>query len=176
MKTYSFFWQMIRYRPLLYVIDLVAISLTYLLTIVTGLILQQFFDSLAGESGAWSLAAVVSLTAVTAIAQATSLGSANIFGLFFTMYGRALLFKNMLAQLLKIPGAEPMPESPGATVSIFRDDVQGGLNWLVWIQDEVGLVLTAVIAFIIMARIDIWVTVGTFAPLFVIILVANWMS
>ncbi|MCB8945791.1 MAG: ABC transporter ATP-binding protein [Ardenticatenaceae bacterium] len=176
MKTHTFFWQMIRYRPGNFVMDLVSISTYYLLTIVTGVVMQQFFDGLAGVPGAWSLATVLGLTAVMAIAQAASLGAANIFGLFFGVYFRALLFKNMLRQLLRLPGAVPMPESPGAAISIFRDDVSGVLEWLIWIQDEIGLVLTAVIAFAIMVRIDLWVTVGTFAPLAVIILIANWMS
>ena len=176
MKTYTFFWRMIRYKPGLFVVDLVAISVYYLLAIVMGLVLQQFFDGLEGVPGAWSLAGVVGLTAVTAMAQAGSLGVANIFGLFFAMYGRALLFKNMLRQVLRLPGAAPMPESPGAAVSIFRDDVNGVIEWLIWIQDEVGLLLTAVVALTIMARIDVWVTVGTFAPLVLIILAANWMG
>ncbi len=176
MKTHTFFGQLIRYKPGLFMVDLVSISLYYLLTIVMGLLLQHFFDGLEGAQGAWSLAGVVGLTAVTTVAQAVSLGSANIFGLFFSMYTRALLFQNMLRQLLRLPGAVPMPESPGAAISIFRDDVSGAMEWLIWIQDEVGLLLTAVIAFTIMAQIDIWVTVGTFAPLILIILAANWMS
>ena len=176
MKTHTFFWQMIRYKPVIFLVDLFAISMTYLLTIVTGLVLQQFFDGLEGVPGAWSLVGVVVLTAVTAVAQAVSLGAANITNLFFRVYGQALLFKNMLRQLLRLPGATPMPESPGAAISIFRDDVSGAMEWLIWIQDEVGLLLTAVIALTIMVRIDVWVTVGTFAPLVLIILAANWLS
>lgn len=176
MKTRTFFWQLIRFRPGLFVADLISITITYLLTIATGLILQSFFNRLEGLTGAWPLAAIVSLTAVTAIAQATSLGSANLLNLHFTMAARALLFKNMLRRLFNLPGAAPMPQSPGAAISIFRDDVNGPLEWLVWIQDEVGLALTAVIALIIMIRIDIWVTLGTFGPLLVIILVANRLS
>ena len=176
MKTGTFFWQLIRFRPALFMADLISISITYLLTIATGLVLQNFFDGLEGLPGAWSLAAVVSITAVTAIAQAASLGSANLLNLHFTMSARALLFKNMLRRILGLPGAAPMPETPGAAISIFRDDVRGAMEWLIWIQDEVGLVLTAVIALVIMARIDVWVTLGTFGPLIVIILIAKRLS
>jgi ATP-binding cassette subfamily B protein len=176
MKTRTFFWQLIRFRPAFFVADLISISISYLLTIATGLILQNFFNGLEGLPGAWSLAAVVSTTAVIAIAQAASLGSANLLNLHFTMSGRALLFKNMLRRILGLPGAAPMPETPGAAITIFRDDVRGAIEWLIWIQDEVGLVLTAAIALVIMARIDVWVTLGTFGPLIVIILIANCLS
>ena len=176
MKTRTFFWQLIRFRPAFFVADLISISISYLLTIATGLILQNFFNGLEGLPGAWSLAAVVSTTAVIAIAQAASLGSANLLNLHFTMSGRALLFKNMLRRILGLPGAAPMPETPGAAITIFRDDVRGAMEWLIWIQDEVGLVLTAAIALVIMARIDVWVTLGTFGPLVVIILIANRLS
>jgi ATP-binding cassette subfamily B protein len=69
-----------------------------------------------------------------------------------------------------------MPESPGAAITIFRDDVQGALFWLIWVQDGVGLVLTAVISLIIMIRINLWVTIGTFVPLLMIIVVSSRLS
>jgi ATP-binding cassette subfamily B protein len=49
-KTYQFLWQMIRYRPWLYLLDCVLWSLIHLSPLLPGLIALAFFNTLASNS------------------------------------------------------------------------------------------------------------------------------
>jgi ATP-binding cassette subfamily B protein len=78
-----------------------------------------------------------------------------------------------------MPGAKPLPVkdgkamSSGEVVSTFRDDTNELVNAMTSIEDTGGLGITAIISLVIMIRINPLVTLVTFAPLAVIILIAR---
>ena len=51
MKTYHYFWQLIRFRPRTYAADLTGATVHFGLLAVQGIILKAFFDGLTGEGG-----------------------------------------------------------------------------------------------------------------------------
>jgi len=179
MKTYQYFWQLIRFRPGYYARDLGGITIRFALTTVQGLILKAFFDGLTGAGGlplkpvvGWQLLQMSLVLLTTYIAV---MGYAN-----FTQHGMALLIRNMFAHILRLPGGKALPPdqdgtpmSTGKVISTLRDDVDEMAHSIIIIDDTVALAVAAVLSFTIMLRINVWVTLGTFLPLAAVILIAQ---
>ena len=55
MKTHRFLWEMIRYRPWLYVVNATLWTLIHLSPLLPGLIIQRYFDILGVKTGSSSL-------------------------------------------------------------------------------------------------------------------------
>jgi ATP-binding cassette subfamily B protein len=91
----------------------------------------------------------------------------------------SLMIRNMFARILEMPGARPLPVgedgramSPGKVVSTFRDDTNEIVDAMTSVEDVLGLGITTIISLVIMLDINPLVTLGTFAPLAIIIVVA----
>lgn len=176
MKTYHFFYQLIRFSPVFYSVELVLISIYHLITIALGLIMRSYFDHLNNTPGVLSLATILGLLAGITIVRAFSVGGANFLSIYFGFDCMALMHKNMLKRILELPAARALPGSPGTTVNIFRDDVRKILMWMIWTQDQIGLIVTAIIALIIMLFINFWITIGMFLPLGIVLIISNSLS
>ncbi len=179
MKTYHYFWQLIRYRPLYYIGDLSGVTITTALAVVQGLVLKAFFDGLTGvaERPLWTIVGwQVALTTLVLL----SLYLAVMAYVNFTQHSMALLIRNMFAHILRLPGGKALPPdqdgtpmSTGKVISTLRDDVDEMAHSIIIIDDTVALSVTAVLSFSIMFRINVWVTLGTFLPLAVVIFIAQ---
>ena len=140
----------------------------------TGLIMRAFFDRLSGASPAgltvWSLIALLMTTAV---------GKAGaVFGdviVFFNFYYRlqALLRKNLFDYILKRPGARAVPESPGEAISRLRDDVNEIANFMAESLILTGFGFFAIMAVVVMARIDWRITFLVLLPFVLVVIAAN---
>jgi ATP-binding cassette subfamily B protein len=181
MKTVQYFWEMIRFRPRYYLLDLTGATIHFALSTVLGLILRAFFNGLSDETGTVLTAAAAAgwLLLQTAVVLLT-LTIAVLAYVNFTQHNMALLIRNMIARILELPGsaALPMQEdgqhmSTGQVISTLRDDTNEMAHAIIIIDDLVALSVTAVIALAIMLRINIVITLGTFLPLALIIFVAN---
>ncbi|HEX6383412.1 MAG TPA: ABC transporter ATP-binding protein, partial [Anaerolineae bacterium] len=181
MKTYHYFWQLIRFRPGYYAADVVTISIHFAVSTALGLILRAFFNYLTGATGfSLSLGPVVGLQLAYAVVFALSLAGAALAWINFQYHSFALLIRNMFDRVLAMPGARPLPKgkdgaplSTGQAISTFRDDTEELLGAMVVIDDVTGLIITAGISFTIMLQISPLVTLGTFLPLTVIVFVAQ---
>jgi ATP-binding cassette subfamily B protein len=176
MKTGTFFYRLVRFSPLYYLLELASISIYHLTAIAWGLIIAAYFNNLTNEPGALPLVTIILLLSGTTIFRAVSVGCANFLSVFFIYDCMALLHKNLLNRILQLPGACALSSPAGNVVNVFRDDVRKILFWLLWTQDLFGLTLTVIIAFIIMLRINPWITLGTFLPLGLVLIVSNWLS
>jgi ATP-binding cassette subfamily B protein len=108
-----------------------------------------------------------------------SLAAANLANTRFRYRSMSLLIRNMFARILEMPGARPLPAgengrtmSPGEVVSTFRDDTDRMVDAMTLVEDTMGTGIAAVIALIIMVRINPLVTLGTFLPLVFIVATA----
>ena len=181
MKTWRYFWELMRFRPRYYASDLSGVTIHFLLMTVTGLILRAFFNGLSNEGGlvigVW---AAVGLEVLHAVLLVTTSYIAVMAFVNFTQHGMALVMRNMLARILQMPGSRPLPEdddgepmSTGKVISTLRDDVQEMVQAVIIIDDTVALSVTALVSFVIMLQINTVITLGTFLPLGVIIFVAQ---
>ncbi|MCA9971880.1 MAG: ABC transporter ATP-binding protein [Anaerolineales bacterium] len=184
MKTYQYFWKLMRYRPWHYSRDLGGVTLHFALFTVTGLILRAFFNDLTGEPGfsldVWQ---AVAATLLQLVALQLTLYVAVMAFVTFTQHGMALIIRNLLARILALPGgralptnADGSPMSTGQVISTLRDDVDELVHSIIIIDDFVALLVTAVISFSIMFSINVWITLGTFLPLALVIAIAQHLS
>ena len=182
LKTYQYFWQLIRFRPKYYAKDLSGVTLHFALSTVQGLILKAYFDGLTGVGGlpVWQVVGVqlVQLTLVLLSLYVALMGYVN-----FTQHGMALLISNMFHRILKMPGAMALPKNQDDStmttaqfISTLRDDVDEMAHSIIIIDDTVALSVTALLSFTIMLRINVWVTLGTFIPLALIIIIAQMLG
>jgi ATP-binding cassette subfamily B protein len=140
--------------------------------LLSGLLLQTIFDSLSGhapaEPGIWG--AVALLVGAELSRGFFSLGSNFIFNRF-AMKLHVLLRKNMLNWLVAGPGSHKLPNSTGEAVTRFRDDPGELVIFFdTWI--DLGCqVIFALGAVLIMANINLTITLFVFVPLALVIFV-----
>lgn len=166
LKTWPFNWQLIRYRPWPFAVFAFFHISFFVLQVVPGLIEKNIFDTITGAAPAtmslWTL--IVLYASVELARQATSFG--EIWGdVTFRYTVGALLRGNLFASILRRPGAKAMPVSSGDAINRFRDDVGETSDFPLWLPDVVGQVLAFVLAVIIMARINLTITLVIFLPL-----------
>lgn len=166
MKTWQFLWRMVRYRPWLYTFDCLMWIFSYLLFLVPGLIMREFFNTLTGHAqlaiGIWG---IVALQFANIIVNVAVLWGAGWLDSLFRFVMRSLLQRNMLAGILDRPGARALPESVGEAISRLRDDANQGENAVDWTIDVLGQFLFALGAFILMLSINTQITLFVFLPL-----------
>ncbi|HSF82737.1 MAG TPA: ABC transporter ATP-binding protein [Anaerolineales bacterium] len=181
LKTYKYFWRLIGYSWKYFATDISTAFVYWLSFTVLGLILRAYFNFLTGDEGfALPVGPVVGLQLGYALIAGLALAAAILANTALRYRSMALLIRNMLARILKMPGAKPLPSgdsgkamSSGEVISTFRDDTNEMVDAITVIEDALGLGITAAISMSIMLRINVSVTLGTFLPLTIIILVAH---
>jgi len=175
-STWWYIWQLTKYKPWIYgAFGLMEILIFGVFPQLSGFVIQAIFDLL---TGARELS--FSLTSLAAILVAIGVGRGMAFftdvWLYFTFQYTvtALLRGNIFDTILRRPGARAVPESPGEALSRFRDDAQE----LAWFMSEMLIVLGfgffAVVALIVMLRINTSITLVVFVPLVFVVLIANF--
>jgi ATP-binding cassette subfamily B protein len=92
----------------------------------------------------------------------------------FTMSG--LVRHNLLRHILDRPGAVALPHSTGETISRFRDDAHIAEDTLDWTNEIVPQGLIAVVAFVVLLRINVPITLVVIVPLVLVVAGAQWAS
>src|SRR5262249_47357907 len=147
LRTLPMNWQEIRYRPWPFMLYAVTDLIFSLGRIAIGLIEKTIFDSLTGAApavvGIWCLIAL--LVSVELARIAASLGSSIGYANFWSNVG-ALFRKNLLAGILRRPGAVPLPISTGEAVNRFDSDVNEVADFPLWFPDMFGEIVPAAVA------------------------------
>jgi ATP-binding cassette, subfamily B, bacterial len=181
LATGQFNWRIIRYQAGSFTLHSFFTLLLFALQIVPGLILKAFFDSISGEAGAVSgsflglelLWWLVILYVLVSVAHLLLELGADWFGRTFRLMVSALLRRNLFASLLRRTADRPMPVSPGEALNRFRSDVAEVSDFPLWLPDQVGKWIAALAAVIIMARINLPITLIIFLPLVVVMLITR---
>jgi ABC-type multidrug transport system fused ATPase/permease subunit len=177
MKTSSYLWQLIRYRPVLFSFDVFIWLLVSLSPIIPGLIIQQFFNRLPQvghlTTELWLLAA---LPVAIALARAALYFVGAWIDPLHRTYMYGLLQRNLLERILERPGARPVPTSPGEALNHFRDDTRQVENAISWAIDAIGMGMFAIVAIILLLRIDVLITLLVFVPLVGIVGIIQMMK
>jgi len=175
LPAWKVIYEMIRFRPFLWVIDLLSVALIrFCWQVAPALILQAFFDMVTGEKmlsfGIWTIVAFFVATWLGRVLASYGFYYADV-PIFTEM--NTLLRKNLLLHILKRPGASQLPDSPGEAVSRFKTDVDQIPLFVILVNDiMVGLsIIAASIA--LMTRISPSVTVMALIPLAIVGIIAN---
>ena len=158
--------ELIRYRPGRFFFSFLMWTVTHGSPLLFGILIGQVFDRLAGDA---DLAA----TAWTPVAtfSALAIGRNGIIWLGDVAWVKhwnevtLLVQRNLLRWLLEAPRSRVLPLSPGEAVSTFRDDVEDLLEYLENWVDMGGLVLFGVGSLVIMAAIDLQLTLLLLIPI-----------
>lgn len=174
MTTFHYLWRLIMYRPLRYFINALAWTIIYLAPIAPGLITKQFFDSLTVNStlgyGVWGL---IALLIAAALGRICLIVIGFITDVHFRFRMGMLLRRNLLEHVLKQPGAQAIPVSPGEAISHFRDDVDQSEEAASWSVDVFGMTCFALVSGFILIRIDAQMTLLVFLPIVLVISAAQ---
>lgn len=174
MSARQFFLKLITYRPVYYFANLFAWMLIHMAPLIPGLITKAFFDHLEGSYtlsyGVWGIAA---LLVGAALARIGLIAVGFWTDVSYRFRISTLLRRNMLAHVLREPGAKAIPFSPGEGISNFRDDVDQTEEAMSWSVDTLGLVGFVIVSGYILISIDAQMTFFVFVPLILVITAAQ---
>lgn len=162
----------VRYVPWRYLVNVFLWSTIWLMPVIPALITREFFDSLELETGVNAVAFIVGILAY---------GLGRMAVMFLAMHNEvhlefrvsSLLRRNMIGRIYEMPAAQAVQGSPGEMISRFREDVDHVQETLSWTVDMVGASIFGVVAMWILADIDGGLTFAVFAPLIVMVIVAE---
>ncbi|MTJ47594.1 ABC transporter ATP-binding protein [Dolichospermum sp. UHCC 0259] len=167
-------WQLICYKPKLYILDSIYWILITGLPALPGLIIREFFNSLTNK-------AKLGLSPLALIALLLALNLGHIVIIFagrvtktqhrFLM--RSLLQHNLLDQLFQNPTAQPIvvnqnsekPVSQGEIISYFRDDTEQIEDNIAWISELSGEGIFGIFCLVTLLSINVQMTLFVFLPL-----------
>jgi ATP-binding cassette subfamily B protein len=175
--TYQQLWAMVRYRPWLYAVNCLCWALIHLSPLLPGLLAQAFFDSLSGAAPAglnsWT---IIALIVAVALGRAGMIQGGALADIRHRFTMSALLRHNLLRGLLRRPGAQAVQGSAGEVLNTIRDDAAQAEDAISWTLDSIGTLLFACAAIAILVRINAQITLLVFAPLALVIGLAQAAS
>lgn len=176
-KTYKLIWELIKYRPGLYLGNCILWIMVHCSPIIPGLIAKEFFDTLSGKAtlnvGIWGIIALTVASTLGSIVL-ISCGANTDITHRFTM--SALLRRNLLEAILKRPGAASLPYSVGEAVNCFNEDAKQAEDSISWTLDVIGSATFAIIAMGILLNINARITIFVFTPLVAVVAIAQIAS
>ena len=166
LKTIPFNWSIIRYRPWIFAVHCAFVVAAFGMQVFPGLIEKAIFDSITGAApatvGLWTL---IALFVSVEVARLFATFGLEWTGWTYRYTVGALLLRNLFASILRRSGADPLPVSPGEAINRFRNDVGETADFPTWLPDIGGKAIAAVVAIVIMARINLTITLVIFVPL-----------
>ncbi len=181
------YWQLsrlIRFRMVEWFMDMGGFGFRLSMIPLVGLVLRGFYNSLTGDPGP-------QIGYVEAALWQLLLGILALGGIVIAFYGNfayryhgmALLIRNMFSRILDLPGAvalpltaEGRPQASGQVISTLRDDPREVTNMMIQLLDVAAFGVASIISLVLMWRIDPWITLGTFGPLALIVLVVQQLK
>jgi ABC-type multidrug transport system fused ATPase/permease subunit len=158
--------RIVSYRPGLFALNLALWGVVHLMPVLFPVLIAQLLDGLTGETAfgwsPWTFLAL--LTALNLVRIGVFIPSIYAWATLWHELG-LLLRRNLIDYITCAPGSRVLPDSPSEAVSRFRDDVDE-VTMLVetWV-DSGGLVLSALVSFIIMYQVSPTITLAVAAPL-----------
>jgi ATP-binding cassette subfamily B protein len=172
MTTAQLIWRLIRYRPWLYLANLLMWTLIVIAELLPGLIARLFFDTLTGAAPfRFGVAGVIFLVLMAALFYMAAIFGGTLTDICHRFMISALLRRNLLAHLLGRAG--PISGSAGETISYFRDDVELVEDLVSWVVEMVTVIFFSVAALAIMLSINPRITLFTVLPLLGVIVAAR---
>ena len=155
-----------------YAANVVIWASIWLMPIIPALIVRAFFDSLELATGA-NAATFVAAVLAYGLGRITIMVLGMHNDIHFEFRNASQLRRNMLERIYEMPAAQAVQGSPGEMISRFREDVEHTQETISWTVDMVGAALFAAVATTIMVGIDARLTIAVFAPLLVMVVVAE---
>ncbi len=174
MRTIPFNGRLIRHSPRTYALHCLFHILFIVAPVALGLIERAVFDRITG-------AAAAGFNLWTLLALYVGVGLAQVAASFGDIWNEAtfrhdanmLVRRNLLAGLLRRPGALPPPVPSGEALNRYKNDVAEVTDFPLWLPHVAGYLLLFVAAVTIMATINLTITLVVFVPLFGLVGIAR---
>jgi ATP-binding cassette, subfamily B, bacterial len=161
----------IRFRPRLWLLNTLALFFLMFFFMLPGVLVREFFNLISGSPRTgltlWTLVALLFVSEIGGVLGILGAIKTNVPFFVNTM---TLLRKNLLARVLKRPGARALTESPGEAISRFMGDVFEIPLFALWMNDLSSSVAFCGVAIALMAAIDPLITLIALAPLLAVAL------
>lgn len=165
---------MLAYRPGLSLLTTASWGVMHAVPAVSGLLMRDFFDALAGDRSLVNPWLPVALTAAVAVVRLTDfIGAVWVWATLYFQMG-ALLRRNALRWIVLGEGVHFDAGESGEALTRFREDVDAMVRGTeeAWI-DGPGVVLYVVVALGIMVAVNPWLTLATVLPIAIVSMVTS---
>jgi ATP-binding cassette subfamily B protein len=164
-----------RFKPVAILVVMFLRTLIFAIApLATGLITRAYFNTLTGTASAgFDIWTICAMFVGVALGRGTIILLDITIDNYWNFSTRNLVRRNLLRVVLSKPGAKALPEAPGAAVSRFRDDVAEAFFPLRELPFLVAYSVFAVVAYIIMWRINPLMTLAVAAPMIVVFIAAG---
>jgi ATP-binding cassette subfamily B protein len=153
----------------LYALNAVLQTLRFLIILAPGLVLQALFNNLTGDASAtWSVEALLALLVAAALARFVIMLSGVFGGQINFHTSSARLRNTALERLLARPDAQGLPFPIGDVLSRLGTDTRLIAETLAFSFLVLGSGVAALVAVVVMARIDPLITALTLLPLLIV--------
>ena len=175
LSTWRYWWELIKTHPGLYgATTFLRILIFSVMFQVAGLLEREFFNALTGDALLGWQPWVWALLVVGSAIFRSGLILTDMYMFFrWSFSSAAVMRKNMFEHILNQPGAKALPGSTGEAVSRFRGDAEEVGNFTAWALFILAQALFAIVAVIIMVRINARITFFVFMPLVGVVALAN---
>ena len=177
MKTWQSSWRIVCYRPWLYVIEGLCLTLFLFSRVAFGIIAQDFFNLLPKQPHlSFTIWALMVILCVAAVLRVGVILGETLTEVYSNFMHKTLLQRNILNHILQRPGAQALVCSPGEALNILRDDalnVEEMLQELLWI---IGFSLFSIVAFFQLLAVNARLTLLVFLPLALVVAVVQSLS
>ena len=159
-------WSLIRFRPWAFLTGVIFISYAFVVRLVPAWLEKTYYDQLTGniESSVtlWTLLALIVVVEISRMVGDTT---GNWGSVKVRMAGQSLMRKNITENVLRKPGAVPLPISTGDAMNRLDDDLADFADFPTWIPELVGHGLFTLFALIVMFQIAPLITAVALIPL-----------
>ena len=154
-----------------------AIHTSYLLP---GLITREIFNQLEGVESigsaiGWNIWTLLALLVGAGIGRFTMIMAGVWAFVPFITHVNGTLRQNLLAQVLRKPGASALPNSPGEAISRFRGDARQLERFADRLVDLPGSLVSAAFCLVVLLTISLQITLAVIAPLVLIVIIVALM-
>ncbi len=164
---------LIKAMPLRYVRSLSMWMLIWAMPLFIGIVAGGFFDSLTDQTAGWNLTTVIVATWGFVVSRILVVVIAMRIHSDLLFRTSASMRRSMMRWLYRLPGAQPVDETPGEVVSRFRDDVNHTTEAYDFTVDLISALVSATIAVLYLVSIDPFITAVVFTPIAVVILITS---
>ncbi|MDH5615102.1 MAG: ABC transporter ATP-binding protein/permease [Acidimicrobiia bacterium] len=172
--TFKLMLGIVRFAPRRYAGNAILWTLVWVMPVIPGLISKEFFDGLTGEASvSFGVDTLIAFMAAYGLGRVALVAVAMLNDVYFRFRVGSLLRRNMIGRILSLPGARAVPDSPGEAISRFRDEVEHVEEAVDLTVDMVGTVAFSTVAVVVLASINAQITLFVFAPLVLVILIAE---
>ncbi|HOU14793.1 MAG TPA: ABC transporter ATP-binding protein [Anaerolineae bacterium] len=174
LSTWAATWKLIRFNPRAYLQFGALYVLLFSSNVLPGLLIQAFFDHLTGAApamvGVWG---VLGLLAAVEVGRAVVYLTRILGEETFRCSGWALLRSNIVANILKRPGADRLPLATGDVLNRLDNDVMELADWPSWLPFLLGHAVFAVVALTIMLSINWRITLIAVLPMLTMVFIVR---